>query len=150
MKKIGISVDDKNLNSIVSQGFGKAQYLCVLELDEVTKQITQHQFIDNQYQSSRPAYNLAQISINERLDAVVTGYIGVGPFVSLQAENIEIYHTKGLSVNDIVPKYLDGNLTQLNKPAPNMKRNKKGSKGIQGNCSGSGYGNGQGKGKNNP
>ena len=119
MKKIGVSADDKDLNANISQGLGKSQYLCVIELDEIAKKINQYKFVDNQSQCGGSGNNMAQISINEGLDAVITGFIGPGPFGSLHMSGIEVYHAKNLSLNTVVQEYLDGNLVQVKKPMPN-------------------------------
>jgi predicted Fe-Mo cluster-binding NifX family protein len=146
MKKIGISSDGKDLDSMVSPALGICPYLCIVEWDNGQ--------IDNYKAIPNPAVSMgctgigaAQELVNEGIEALLIGNIGTGSFNYLDQQGIEVYQIQNLGkVEDAVQDYFNNKLQLLNNPNSPGRGQGSGRGGGQGGGQGMGRGRGQGKG----
>jgi predicted Fe-Mo cluster-binding NifX family protein len=145
MKKIGISSNGKDLDSMVSPALGICPYLCIVEWDN--NKINSYKTIPNPSVSAGcTGINAAQELVNEGIEALLTGNIGAGSFNYLNRQGIDVYQVQTYGkVEDVVLEFFDNKLSLINNS--NSPGRGQGSGGGLGRGGGQGRGMGRGQGK---
>ena len=88
--KIVIPVDEKNINTKISQSFGRASYFLIYNENDKTTE-----FIKNESMSSQGGAGIkaAQLMVDLKIDAIITPRCGQNAAEVLNMANIKIYES---------------------------------------------------------
>ena len=115
--KIALTISEKNENSTVDPRFGRCPYFLIINEETGEKKIIDNTQNLNAMQGA--GIQAAQNLLNENPDVLITGNIGPKAF-SLLSSKVKIYlGAGGLSVEEALKKYKNGELqeaTSANKP----------------------------------
>ncbi len=111
--KIAVSATDKNIESNVSDVFGRCPYFIIAEIkdDKIEKTETIKNESDNQ--TSGAGVSTAQLVAENNVNVVITGNTGPRALDVLNQFNIEIYSGEGI-IKDVLQEYIDGKLKKIN------------------------------------
>ncbi len=111
--KIAISSTDKNIESNVSDVFGRCPYFIIAEVED--QKIGKTEAIENKNteQMSGAGISTAQLIAEKDVKAVITGNVGPRALDVLNQFNIEIYSGEGI-IKEVLQKFIDGKLEKMN------------------------------------
>jgi len=111
--KIAISSVGKNIESKVSDIFGRCPYFIIAEIEN--KKIGKTEAIKNEStdQMSGAGISTAQLMAEKNVRAVITGNVGPRALDVLKQFKIEIYCGNGL-IKEVLQKFVDGKLEKMN------------------------------------
>lgn len=111
--KIAVSSTDKNIESDVSDVFGRCPYFIVAEIKD--NKIEKIEVIKNEGtdQMSGAGISTAQLMAEKNVNAVITGNVGPRALDVLNQFNIEIYSGEG-AVKDVLQGFIDKKLKKVN------------------------------------
>ena len=112
--KVAVSSTGKDLDSNVSNIFGRCQYFIIAEIEN--KRITKTEAIENTSakQIGGAGISAAQTVAEKDVKSVITGNIGPRAFSVLGQFNIEVYNGSGCkSVKEALQKFIDGKLEKI-------------------------------------
>ncbi len=110
--KVAISSEGKDLNSNVSEMFGRCPYLLIVEIKEgKTKKIEAMENIGAN-QMGGAGISAAQRVAEKDVNAVITGNIGPKGLDVLKQFGIEVYNGDGL-VKEVLQNLIDGKLKKI-------------------------------------
>lgn len=108
--KIAISSTGDNLDSAVDLRFGRANGFIIYDLEEEA-----FEFIDNEQNLSAmqgAGIQAAQLIVNQKVDALITGHCGPKAFKVLSAANTKIFVGAEGTVKKVIEKYKNNELQQ--------------------------------------
>lgn len=111
--KIAVSSIDKNIESNISEIFGRCPYFIIAEIENnkvINTDIIENVSVD---QTGGAGISTAQAIAEKNVSAVITGDVGPRAFDVLKQFNIEIYSGSG-PVKEVLQKFIDGKLKKLN------------------------------------
>ena len=113
MIKIVVSAKENNLESEVSDVFGRSPYFVIVEIEG--KEIKRTEIIENKNteQMSGAGISTAQLMAENNVNAVITGNIGPRASDILKQFNIEVYFGNG-AIKEVLQKFVDGKLEKMN------------------------------------
>lgn len=106
------------LSSPIEQRFGRARYLLIVDLPDLTMTA-----IDNREEmraSQDVGMRAAQRVIEAKADALITGHCGPKAFRALQAAGVTVYKVSDSSVAEALNSYSEGELTPAVSGDPDM------------------------------
>lgn len=111
--KIAISSIDNNIESDVSDIFGRCPYFTVVQMKD--DKIEKTEFIKNENinQNSGAGVSVAKLMADENVNAVITGNVGPRALDILKQFNIEVYSGKGI-IKNIIEEFINGKLEKIN------------------------------------
>jgi len=109
--KIAISSTGKNIESNVSDVFGRCPYFVIVEIKDKEFEITQ--IIENKSTSQKTGAGIStgQLIAEKGAEAVITGNVGPRALDVLNQFNIKIYSGSG-TIKQAVQEFIKGNLEQ--------------------------------------
>jgi len=110
--KIAISSTGKNLDSNVSDVFGRSPYFIIVEIEN--KKIIKVEAIQNisVKQMGGVGISVAQMVAEKDATIVITGNVGPRAMDVLKQFNIEIYAGNGL-IEEVLQEFIDGKLEKI-------------------------------------
>ena len=111
--KIAISSTNKNIESNVSDIFGRCPYFIIAEIKDgkIEKtEVIKNESID---QAAGAGISTAQLMAEKDINAVITGDVGPRALDVLKQFNIEIYSGEGV-VKDVLQEFVAGKLKKVN------------------------------------
>lgn len=113
--RIVMPVDEKSMESIVCQSFGRTPYFLIYDTD--TKDTI---FLDNSAVASQGGAGIkaAQIIVDNKVNAVLTPRCGQNAADVIKAADIEIYKTMNHSIQDNINALIEGKLALLEEIHP--------------------------------
>lgn len=114
--KIAVSATHRSLDADVDPRFGRC--MCFVIVETEGNEIKDHKEISNEaIQATRGAgVQAAQTVANEGVEVVITGNIGPNAFNVLNQTGIKIVTGVSGKVQDVVMKYLKGELKETKQP----------------------------------
>ena len=111
--KIAISSTDKNIESNVSDIFGRCPYFIIAEIEN--QKIEKTEVIKNKSieQVSGAGFLTANLMAENNINAIITGNVGPRALDVLKQFNIEIYFGAG-TVKEVLQKFIDKKLEKIN------------------------------------
>lgn len=108
--KIAVPSEEKTLDSLVCQSFGRTYYFMVVDSSTMNAEI-----IDNQAVSSQGGAGIkaAQAVVDSGAEVVITFHCGQNAADVLKAAGIKIFKAVPGTVNDMIAKYNSGELQEL-------------------------------------
>lgn len=108
--KIAIPADKKDINSKVSQSFGRAPFFVIYDTET-----DQADFLDNTAASLQGGAGIraAQMIADAKVSALLTPHCGQNAADVLQGANIQIYKTTDLNIAENVNAFKEGKLQIL-------------------------------------
>jgi len=110
--KIAVSSTDKNIESNVSDVFGRCPYFIIAEIKD--QKIEKTEAIENKNinQMSGAGISAAQLMAEKDVNTVITGNVGPRALDVLKQFNIEIYFGEGV-VKNVLQEFIDGKLKKI-------------------------------------
>jgi predicted Fe-Mo cluster-binding NifX family protein len=110
--KIAISSEGKDINSNLSEVFGRCPYFLIVEINN--KKIKRFEAIENTSinQAGGAGISTAQMIAEKNVNAVITGAVGPRALDVLKQFNIRVYNGTGL-IKEAIQKFIDGKLEKL-------------------------------------
>jgi predicted Fe-Mo cluster-binding NifX family protein len=110
--KIAVSAKGKNVESEVSDVFGRSSYFIIAETKD--QKIEKTEAIKNKStdQMSGAGVSTAQLMAEKNVDAVITGNVGPRALDVLKQFNIEVYFGSG-AIKKVLQKFIDGKLDKI-------------------------------------
>ena len=107
--KVAVSSTGKDLDSEVSNVFGRCPYFVIAEIEE--KKIIKFEAIENSSaaQNQSAGISAAQLVAEKDVSALITGNVGPRALDVLRQFKIEIYNGSG-TVNEVLQKLMNGEL----------------------------------------
>ena len=108
MPRIAFVCENKSgLSSIVSDRFGRAPYIVIVDIDE-NNDIRNIKEIENPGSTARggAAIKVVQKLVNEDVNAVVAGAFGPNAMAALEEIKIKYFQISGISVKEALGKIL--------------------------------------------
>ena len=111
--KIAVSSIDKNIESNVSDVFGRCPYFIIAEIND--KKIEKSEIIKNKSidQMGGAGISTAQLMAEKDVNIVITGNVGPRALDVLNQFNIEIYSGEGV-IKRVLQEFIDGKLKKIN------------------------------------
>ena len=111
--KIAISATDKNIESNISDVFGRSPYFVIAEIEN--GEIKKTEIIENEAtrQMGGAGISAAQLIAEKDVKAVITGNLGPRALDVLSQFNIEIYYGEG-TIEKVLQEFIKGNLKKIN------------------------------------
>ncbi len=111
--KIATSSTDKNIESNVSDIFGRCPYFIIAEIKD--NKIEKTEAIKNESidQMSGAGISTAQLMAEKNVNAVITGNVGPRALDVLNQFNVEVYFGEGV-VKDVLQGFIDKKLKKVN------------------------------------
>jgi len=111
--KIAISSTDKNIESNISDIFGRCPYFIIAEVKD--NKIGKIEIIKNKNidQAGGAGISTAQLMAEKDVNVIITGNIGPRALDVLNQFDIEIYSEEGV-VKEVLQKFIDGKLKKIN------------------------------------
>lgn len=110
--KIAVSSTDKNIESNVSDVFGRCPYFIIAEIKDQKIEKTEAIENENIDQMSGVGISAAQLMAEKDVNAVITGNVGPRALDVLKQFNIEIYFGEGV-VKNVLQEFIDGKLKKI-------------------------------------
>jgi len=111
--KIAVSSTDKNIESNVSDVFGRCPCFIIAEIKDGKIEKTEVIKNENADQTGGAGISTAQLMAEKDINAVITGNVGPRALDVLKQFNIEIYSGEGV-VKDVLQNFIDGKIKKLN------------------------------------
>jgi len=110
--KVAVSSKGKNLESEVSDVFGRSPYFVIAEIEN--REIKKTEIIENKSadQMGGAGISTAQLMAEKNVNAVITGNVGPRALDVLKQFNIAIYYGDG-RVEEVLQKFIDGKLEKI-------------------------------------
>jgi len=149
--KICVATDKGGLEDIVSAVFGRCASFTFVEVEG--KEIKNTEIVQNQFAgaSGGAGIQASQFIANKGANVVIAGSYGPDAFSILSKAGIKVISTLGISVNDAVMKYLNGELQEISQATGHAYTGMHGGgmscEGGMGGGSGRGQGGRRGRGK---
>lgn len=111
--KIAVSSTSKNIESNISDVFGRCPYFIIAEIKE--GRIEKTEVIKNESisQNSGAGVSTAQLVAENNVNAIITGNVGPKALDVLNQFKIEIYSSEGV-VKDVLQAFIDKKLKKIN------------------------------------
>lgn len=110
--KIAVSSTDKNIESNVSDVFGRCSYFIIAEIKDNKIEKTEAIKNESTDQNSGVGISTAQLMAEKDVNAVITGNVGPRALDVLNQFNIEIYSGQG-TVKDVLQDFIDKRLKKI-------------------------------------
>lgn len=109
--KIAIAIETSNDNKeIIASHFGGSDSLIILEIDK-DKNIINQKIIENPFKGHHGGMcKLPQYLKQFEISVIIAGGMGQKAIQLFEQDNIEVITAPGLMVEEILPKYLKGEL----------------------------------------
>lgn len=117
--RIAIPVEDENgPKSKISSHFGRANYFAFVSLDKKEEKVEEVTIKENKFKDKevRAGLSASNQIAEEKIDSLVTKMIGEISFHTLRDNLIDIYKSKGDTVEQIANNFLGENLRKLPNP----------------------------------
>ena len=111
--KIAISSTDKNIESNVSDVFGRCPYFIIAEIENQKIEKTEAIKNESTDQMSGAGISTAQLMAEKDVKVIITGNVGPRALDVLNQFNIEIYSGEGV-VKEVLQEFIDGKLKKMN------------------------------------
>jgi len=111
--KIAVSSTDKNIESNISDVFGRCPYFIIAEVKDGKIEKTEAVKNESTDQNSGAGVSTAQLMAENNVNAIITGNIGPKALDVLNQFNIEIYSGEGI-VKDALQAFIDKKLKKIN------------------------------------
>ena len=110
--KIAVSSMNKNIESDVSDVFGRSSYFVIAEIED--EKIKRTEIIENKStnQMSGAGISAAQLMAEKNVNAVIAGNVGPRAFDVLKQFNIEVYRGSG-AIKEVLQEFINGELKKL-------------------------------------
>ncbi len=110
--KIAISSTGKDLNSQVSEVFGRCPYFLIVEIDD--KKVKEFEALENTSvnQTGGAGISAAQTVAGKNVKAVIAGNVGPRALDVLKQFNIQVYKSTGL-VSKVTKKFIKAELKEV-------------------------------------
>jgi len=111
--RIAISSTDQNIESNVSDVFGRCPYFIIAEIknDKIEKiETIKNESAD---QNSSAGISIAQLMAEKNINIVITGNVGPRALDVLSQFKIEVYSGEGI-VKDVLQAFIDKKLKKIN------------------------------------
>lgn len=107
---IAVSVKEPNLSAVISDSFGRSEYF--LLFDSVQES---YRFIQNPYSSEldRAGIQSALFLIEQKVETVITTFIGFNIFRFFNSLNIKIYKCDDCTADESIKHFTEGNLIEI-------------------------------------
>ncbi|MEA2097878.1 MAG: NifB/NifX family molybdenum-iron cluster-binding protein [Patescibacteria group bacterium] len=111
--KIAVSSTDKNIESDISDVFGRCPYFIIAEIKD--GKIEKTETIKNKSidQNSGAGVSTVQLIAENNVNAIITGNVGPKALDVLNQFNIEIYFGEGI-IKDALQAFIDKKLKKIN------------------------------------
>lgn len=110
--KIAVSSTDKNIESNVSDVFGRCPYFIIAEIKDQKIEKTEAIENENTDRVNGAGISTAQLMAEKNVNAVITGNVGPRALDVLKQFNIEIYFGEGV-VKNVLQEFIDGKLKKI-------------------------------------
>jgi len=112
--KIAVSSMDKNIDSNVSDVFGRCSYFIIAKIEN--QKIERTEAIENKStdQMSGAGISTAQLMAEKKVNAVITGNVGPRALDVLRQFNIEVYSGSG-AIKEVLQEFINGKLKKIEK-----------------------------------
>jgi len=111
--KIAVSSTNKNIESDISDVFGRCPYFIIAEIKDGKIEKTEAVKNESIDQNSGAGVSTAQLMAEKNVNVVITGNVGPRALDVLNQFNIEIYSGQGV-VKDALQAFIDKNLKRIN------------------------------------
>jgi predicted Fe-Mo cluster-binding NifX family protein len=111
--KIAITSQGKNLNADIDPRFGRCSYIIIFDTETQDYETLEN---TGKETASGAGIQTAQLIADKNVQVILTGNIGPKAFQALSAANTTIYTGKTGSVNDIITRFQNGDLSLTDKP----------------------------------
>jgi len=111
--KIAVSSTDKNIESNVSDVFGRCPYFIIAEIEHQKIEKTEAIKNESMDQTSGAGISAAQLMAEKDVNAVITGNVGPRALDVLKQFSIEIYSGEG-AIKEVLQEFIDGKLKKIN------------------------------------
>jgi len=110
--KIAISSIGKDLNSQVSEVFGRCPYFLIVEIDD--KKVKEFGALENMSvnQMGGAGISAVQTVAGKNVKAVITGNVGPRALDVLKQFHIQLYKGTGL-ITKVIKKFIEGKLEEI-------------------------------------
>jgi len=110
--KIAFSSCGKDINSNLSEVFGRCPYFLIVEIED--KKVKGFEAIENSSinQTGGAGISAAQMVAQKNVSAVITGTVGPRASAVLKQFNIQIFSGVGL-VKEVIQKFIEGKLEKI-------------------------------------
>ncbi|WP_129599713.1 NifB/NifX family molybdenum-iron cluster-binding protein [Anaerophilus nitritogenes] len=113
--KICISSLGKEKTSMMDERFGRCQYFFIVD----TKTNEQKVLVNKGLTATQGAGIAAgQQVVDEKVDVLITGYVGPNAMKVLQGSDVKIYKGKGLEVQKEIEEFEKENLDEIKNAGP--------------------------------
>jgi predicted Fe-Mo cluster-binding NifX family protein len=129
--KICLSSTGKSLHEMIDRRFGRCPYFIIVDTEAKRTEFTENTAV----RLARGAgISAAQLVVDLNCEVVITGNVGPNAFRVLQASKVKVFETMGVSGEEALRKYNNGELSLITQAR-------------KGGC-GFGHGGGKGYGRN--
>lgn len=106
---IAIPVEDNRTE--ICEAFGRTQEFCIYDTETKEKR-----FVDNSGNAVQGGAGIkaAQLVLDEKAEVVLVPHLGENAAMALQAAEVKLYQSVGLSLDDNIQNFVDGKLEVLN------------------------------------
>ncbi|WP_053955720.1 NifB/NifX family molybdenum-iron cluster-binding protein [Inediibacterium massiliense] len=113
--KICVSSLGKEKTSMMDDRFGRCQYFFIVDT-----QTNEEKVLENKGLTATQGAGIAagQQIVDEKVDVLITGYIGPNAMKVLQGSDIKIYKGKGLAIQEEIDAFKKENLDEIKNPGP--------------------------------
>ena len=110
--KIALSSSGKDINSNLSEVFGRCPYFVIVEIED--KKVKGFETTENTSvnQTGGAGISVAKIVAGKNVNAVITGNVGPRALEVLKQFNIQVYSGVGL-IKDAIQKFIEGKLKEI-------------------------------------
>ena len=112
--KLAITATGSSLDSPVDERFGRCGYFVLLDPDTNESEAIENRFADA---SGGVGVQAAQLMIDRKVDAVLTGNCGPRAFSTLDAAGVKVYSGASGLVEEAVKAFKDGRLRPADSPS---------------------------------
>jgi predicted Fe-Mo cluster-binding NifX family protein len=112
--KIAVSSTGKDIESNISDVFGRCPYFIIAEIEGEKIKETEAVKNESTDQMSGACISAAQLMADKNVNAVITGNVGPRALDVLRQFNIEIYSCDG-TVKAVLQAFIDGKLKKIEK-----------------------------------
>ena len=113
--RIMIPTNDDLNETTICPSFGRAPYFLIYDTESKTKSFLKNQAADS---AGGAGIAAAQSIVDSKAEVLLTPHCGENAAKVLQAANIQIIKTSGLSADENVKSYLEGKLSSLEEIHP--------------------------------
>ena len=110
--KVCITSSGETFDSALDPRFGRCPIFIIADLDTNENTIIPNEAV---LSSGGAGIGAGQIIINNNIDAVITGNVGINAMKALKAAGIEIYKGKAASVKENISLFKANNLEKIDK-----------------------------------